>query len=77
MTDIAKKKTMNSKAFTMTTSLILRAAGSHKGVDAMILQKGLQALRGVSGMRAFFKVNESKILAEIHTGNKPKGFTVE
>ena len=38
---------------------------------------GLQALRGISGVRAYFKVNESKILAKICAGNKPKGFTVE
>ena len=38
---------------------------------------GLQVLHGVSNVRAYFKVNESKILAEIHAGNKPKGFTVE
>ena len=38
---------------------------------------GLQALRGVSGVRAYFKVNESKILPEVRAGNKPKGFTIE
>ena len=36
---------------------------------------GLQALRGVSGVRAYFKVNESKILPEVRAGNKPKGFS--
>ena len=35
---------------------------------------GLQELRGV---RVFFKVNESKILDEVHAGKKPKGFTLE
>ena len=38
---------------------------------------GLQALRGVSGVRAFFKVNESRILEEVRAGNKPKGFTCD
>ena len=38
---------------------------------------GLQALRGVNGVRAYFKVNESRILPEIRAGNKPKGFTLD
>ena len=38
---------------------------------------GLWALCGVSGVRVFFKVNESKILDEVCAGNKPKGFTLE
>ena len=38
---------------------------------------GLKALRGVNGVRAYFKVNESKILPEVRAGNKPKGFTAD
>ena len=38
---------------------------------------GLQALRGVTGVRAYFKINESRILPEVRAGNKPKGFSLE
>ena len=38
---------------------------------------GLQALRGVSGVRAYFKINESKILPEVREGKKLKGFTID
>ena len=38
---------------------------------------GLQALRGVSGVCVFFKVNESRILDEVWAGNKPKGFNLD
>ena len=38
---------------------------------------GLTALRGVTGVHQYFKVNESKIPAELHAGNKPKGFDNE
>ena len=38
---------------------------------------GLTALRGITGVRQYFKVNESKILAELRAGNKPKGFESE
>ena len=34
----------------------------------------LNALRGVTGVRAFFKVNKSKIPPELRAGNKVKGF---
>ena len=37
----------------------------------------LQALRCVSGVRAYFKINESRILDEVRAGNKPKGFTLK
>ena len=38
---------------------------------------GLTALRGITGVCQHFKVNESNIPAELHAGNKPKGFESE
>ena len=38
---------------------------------------GLTALRGVTGVRQYLKVNESKIPAELRAANKPKGFENE
>ena len=35
---------------------------------------GLTALRGVTGVCQYFKVNESKIPVELRAGNKRKGF---
>ena len=41
------------------------------------ISMGLQALRCVSGVQVFFKINESKILDEVRAGNKPKGFVCD
>ena len=38
---------------------------------------GLTVLRGITGVRQYFKVNESKIPVELRAGNKPKGFKSE
>ena len=39
------------------------------------ISTGLQSLRSVSSLRSkFYKTDESQILAEVHAGNKPKGF---
>ena len=39
------------------------------------ISTGLQSLRSVSSLRSkFYKTDGSQILAEVCTGNKPKGF---